>query len=202
MTSSQAETGSWEPQPPPLTRTIDLLERFKQGDENAVELLIERALPPLRIWARGRLPGWARGCGSSRDLVEDAVVLARAQLKTLDARHPAALQVYLRRAIVNHIRREMREGDRHEVSRATLDDQRESDGSFLQQAIGGSALERYEAALERLAPLDREAIVMRVELQQSYEEVAIAMAEPTPEAARTAVARAVKHLILIMNEDR
>ena len=35
-----------------LTSTISLLERFKQGDDQAVGLLVERSLPPLRRWAR------------------------------------------------------------------------------------------------------------------------------------------------------
>ena len=34
--------------PEALTNTIDLLERFKQGDEVAVSMLVERSLPPLR----------------------------------------------------------------------------------------------------------------------------------------------------------
>ena len=50
-----------------LTSTIDLLERFKQGDNQAVDLLVERSLPPLKRWARGRLPQWARGVAETQD---------------------------------------------------------------------------------------------------------------------------------------
>ena len=41
----------------------------------------------------------------------------------------------------------------------------------------------------------------RVELQQSYEEVAIALEKPNANAARVAVARAVKNLVKAMAEE-
>jgi hypothetical protein len=34
--------------PAGMQSTIDLLERFKQGDEEAVNLLVERSIPPPR----------------------------------------------------------------------------------------------------------------------------------------------------------
>lgn len=49
-----------------LIGTLDLLERFKLGDEQAVAVLVERAIPPLRRWARGRLPAWARGLAETQ----------------------------------------------------------------------------------------------------------------------------------------
>ena len=33
-----------------MTNTIELLERFKKGDEEAVSLLVERSIPPLKRW--------------------------------------------------------------------------------------------------------------------------------------------------------
>src|SRR3954462_9452496 len=99
--------------PDAMTSTIDLLERFKQGDEQAVTLLVERSLPPLKRWARGRLPQWARGLADTQDLVQDAVIRALPRLKTFEARHPGALQAYLRQAITNHIRDEIRKVNTH-----------------------------------------------------------------------------------------
>jgi RNA polymerase sigma-70 factor (ECF subfamily) len=181
-----------------LTSTIDLLERFKHGDDDAVNLLVERSLPPLKRWARGRLPHWARALDDTQDLVQDAIVRALPRLKTFEARHPGALQAYLRQAITNHIRDEIRRVN-NRPSPAELDDVHADNApSPLEAAIGREGLERYEAGLRALRPADREAIIARIELQQSYEEVAIALGKPTADAARMAVKRALKALISAM----
>ncbi len=183
-----------------LTSTIDLLERFKQGDEQAVGMLVERSLPPLKRWARGRLPQWARGLADTQDLVQDAVVRALPRLKTFEARHPGALQAYLRQAITNHIRDEIRKVNNRPVPTELRDSHADVGPSPLEQAIGQEGLERYGAALAKLRSADREAIVARLELQQSYEEVAIALGKPSADAARMAVMRAVKALIKAMQD--
>jgi hypothetical protein len=59
-----------------------------------------------------------------------------------------------------------------------------------------------EAALQRLKPADREAIVARIELQQSYAEVAVALDKPTADAARVAVTRALARLVKAMDDER
>lgn len=182
-----------------LTSTIDLLERFKQGDEQAVGLLVERSLPPLKRWARGRLPQWARATADTQDLVQDAVIRALPRLKSFEARHPGALQAYLRQAITNHIRDEIRRVNSRPAASELRDSHPDLSPSPLEKAIGNEGVERYEAALEQLRPADREAIIARIEMQQSYEEIAIALGKPTADAARMAVARAVKALVQLMN---
>jgi RNA polymerase sigma-70 factor, ECF subfamily len=64
----------------------------------------------------------------------------------------------------------------------------------LDMAIGEEAVERYEAALARLRPEEREAIVARVELDGSYQDVAVALGKPSVDAARMAVSRALLRL--------
>jgi DNA-directed RNA polymerase specialized sigma24 family protein len=72
--------------------------------------------------------------------------------------------------------------------------------SPLEQAIG-KGFERYETRSRRSSP-DRDAIVARIELQQSYEEVAIALGKPNANAARMAVTRALARLIEAMQHER
>ena len=48
--------------------------------------------------------------------------------------------------------------------------------------------------------MDREAIIARVELQQSYDEIAIALGKPTADAARMAVVRALRNLLKAMTD--
>jgi len=186
---------------PELVSTLDLLDRLKSGDQEAVDFLIERSLPPLRRWARGRLPAWARSGAETQDLVQTALLRALPKLKEFDARHPGALQAYLRQAVANHITDEIRKAGSRPTTEVS-DVHPDPSPSPLEQAIGREGFERYEAALQKLRPTDREAIVARLELQQSYEEVAIALQKPSANAARVAVARAVKALIALMAEEK
>jgi len=184
-----------------LTSTIELLDRYKRGDNEAVSLLVERSLPPLKRWARGRLPDWARSLAETQDLVQDAVIRAIPHLKHFEARHPGALQAYLRQAIANHIRDEIRKVNSRPPIGGDLPESKVDPGpSPLERAIGRERLDRYDAALAKLRPVEREAIVARLELQQSYEEVALALGKPSADAARMLVARAVKNLIRAMDD--
>jgi RNA polymerase sigma factor (sigma-70 family) len=185
-----------------MASTLDLLERFKRGDEEAVSLLIQRSIPPLRRWARGRLPPWARSLDETQDLVQSALIRALPRLKEFEAQHAGALQAYLRQIVANHIRDEIRKATRRPRDNNALDAQVDPSPSPLEQAVGREGFERYEAALARLRPIDREAIIARVELQQSYEEVALALRKPNANAARVTVARALKHLVRAMADER
>jgi len=71
--------------------------------------------------------------------------------------------------------------------------------SPLEEAIGREAVGRYEAALARLRPDEREAIVARIEMDCSYQEVAQALDKPSADAARMAVSRALLRLAEEMN---
>ena len=132
------------------------------------------------------------------DLVQDAVLAGLRRLDVFDARHQGALQAYLRLAVMNrirdHIRRQRRRPQPTELT--GLSQRLASDGkSPLELAIGSENLERYDAAVQRLNPTDQEAVICRLELQYSYEELAIVLNKPTAQAARMAVTRAVKRLV-------
>jgi RNA polymerase sigma-70 factor (ECF subfamily) len=69
-----------------------------------------------------------------------------------------------------------------------------SDESPLEEAIGREAVERYERALARLKPEERETIIAKVELGYSYDELAEALGKTTSDAARKAAQRALVRL--------
>ena len=73
--------------------------------------------------------------------------------------------------------------------------------SPLELAIGRQGVERYERALERLRPEDREAIIARVEFGCSYEELAVSLGKPSPDAARMAAQRAMLRLAAELTKD-
>jgi DNA-directed RNA polymerase specialized sigma24 family protein len=74
------------------------------------------------------------------------------------------------------------------------DDHADRTASPLDTAIGHEAVERYEAALARLRPEDREAVVVRIEMDGTYQDVAQALGKPSADAARMAVTRALLRL--------
>jgi len=179
---------------PGLDSTFDLVHRAKAGDREAVDRLFARHLPALRRWASGRLPRWTRDLMDTDDLVQETVVRAVKRIESFEPRHEGALQAYLRQAIVNRIRDEVRRSMRAPVTAVLDDNEADRAASPLDEAIGREAVERYEAALARLRPEEREAIVVRVEMDGSYHEVAQALGKPSADAARMAVSRALLRL--------
>lgn len=177
--------------------TFRLLDRARSGDPEAFEQLFGRYLKPLQHWARGRLPGWARDLADTDDLVQDTLVQTFKKIESFEPRRVGALQAYLRQAVLNRIRDELRR-KRRQPEITELDGQ-EFDGaaSPLEEAIGREAVDRYERALTRLQPKQRELIIARVEMGYSYEELAEALGKPSPGAARKAAERA---LVLLAEE--
>jgi RNA polymerase sigma-70 factor, ECF subfamily len=178
--------------------SIELLQRVKAGDHDALERLLTRYLGPLRRWAHGRLPQWARDLSDTQDLVQDSVVKTLRQLQDFEPAGPGALQAYLRSAVMNRIRDELRRASRRPPP-VELDDEFASGAtSPLEGAIGKEALGRYHAALAQLGEETRELVIARVELGMSYEELAAIFDKPTAAAARVAVRRAVIKVVSLM----
>ena len=182
--------------------TFDLVERAKSGDSDALNHLFARYLPSLRRWASGRLPRWTRDLMDTDDLVQETVVRAVKRIDRFESRHEGALQAYLRQAVVNRIRDEVCRARRSPAADVLDDNAADPSASPLEEAIGAEAMARYEAALGRLRPEEREAIVTRVEMDGSYQQVAKALGKPSPDAARMAVSRALLRLAEEMSRER
>jgi RNA polymerase sigma-70 factor (ECF subfamily) len=180
--------------PPGVDSTFELVERAKGGDADALDRLFARFLPGLRRWASGRLPRWTRGMMDTDDLVQETVSRAVKHIDTFESRHEGALQAYLRQAVMNRIRDEVRRTKRAPIATALGDDHAAPVASPLETAIGHEAVARYEAALARLRPEDREAVVARIEMDGTYQDVAVALGKPSADAARMAVSRALLRL--------
>jgi RNA polymerase sigma-70 factor (ECF subfamily) len=105
-----------------------------------------------------------------------------------------ALQAYLRTAVLNRIRDELRRKGRAPGSSELGDVRADSADSPLELAIGREAVERYEKALATLRSEEREAIIGRIEMGYTYQELADALGKPSSEAARKATERALIRL--------
>ncbi len=174
--------------------SIDLLRRFRSGDASALDLLIARYRPRMVRWASGRLPSYARDLTETQDLVQDCLLRAFQRLDRIEIRGEGALQAYLRQALLNAIRMELRRVGRRPQSELLTDEIRASGETPLERAIGRQTLERYERALERLRPEDRELVIAHIEFGFSHRELAEAFDKPSPNAARMALQRAMRRV--------
>lgn len=194
MSSDHGSTTGTGEEPLSPETTVELLELAKGGDSLALDRLLERCVPALRRWAHGRLPPTARGLNDTADIVQDSIIAAMRRLEAFESRHQGALQAYLRQAVMNRIRDVIRQHNRRPQVSVLSDGIQDEATSPLEAAIGAENLERYEAALQRLDPRDREAIIGRLEMLYEYDELAMVLGRPSAAAARMAVTRAMKRL--------
>jgi RNA polymerase sigma-70 factor (ECF subfamily) len=174
--------------------SMELLVGVRNGDAASLDRLLARHIPPLKRWARGRLPNWARDLCETQDIVQESVVRA---LKHLDRFQPTAeggLRAYFRRAVTNRICDEIRRAQRRGVQDELSERIEARTPSPLEEAIGREVVQRYDRALARLRPQERAAIVARLDQSQSYEEIAQKLGKPSVAAARVAVGRALARL--------
>jgi len=174
--------------------TSTLMARARAGDASALDVLFARHRAPLERWASHRLPRWARDISDTDDLVQNALLDTFKRIEQFEPRRVGALQAYLRQAVLNRIRDELRRTARHPVGIDLEEMTADAADSPLERAIGRETVECYERALARLTSEEREAIIGRVEMGYSYEELAGALGKPTADAARKAAKRALVRL--------
>jgi RNA polymerase sigma factor (sigma-70 family) len=189
-TSSDAET------------SFELVVRANSGDREALDTLFARYLPRLQRWAHGRLPQAARGAHQTHDLVQDTLTQVFERLPRFNPRHEGAFQGYVRTALWNRIRDIARHYQRRGPSDPLDSDIIGQECSPLEEAIGNETLARYEAALERLRPEDKELIVARIEMALPYSEIATMFGKPSVAAVHMAVSRALVKLAEEMAHER
>lgn len=178
-----------------------LLGRAQGGDAVALEALMGRYLARLQRWAHGRLPDRARTLLDTDDLVQEALLNTFRRLESFQPRHDGALLAYLREAVANRIRSELRRRSPEVDGAADVDALPSPMQSPLDHAVGRQAIQRYERALAELTDNDRAAIIGRFEMGYSYDALARAMERPSPDAARMHTERAVRRLIDLMERD-
>ena len=203
VSSLPPSTDSGTPASPDDPSSVRLLDRAIRGDRSAREALFARYLPWLRRFARGRLPQWARGVVDTSDMVQDALHRTVTRLGGFESRGDGALRAYLRSAVENRIRDEMRRAARR-PNIDVLDGGQPlagNDPSPLAKVIDGEAWDRYRSALKRLPRRDQRLIVGRLELGYSFTQLAAVDGRAGPDGARMALKRALVRLAAEMGAD-
>ena len=185
---------------PDLLVTEDLLKRAKSGDRGALEALMARYRPRLERWATGRLPLQARSLFDTSDLVQEALLGAIQSLHSIKAVSPGSFQAYVRQAVLNRIRDQVRWARRRAGSEDVSEDLVDVSPTPLESAIGTDTVRRFEEGLAHLSEEDRQLLHLRLELDIGYAEIALLTGRNTPDAARMSVHRAFRKLALLMQE--
>jgi RNA polymerase sigma-70 factor (ECF subfamily) len=174
-----------------LETSLDLLRRVQAGDASALDALMVLYRPRLVRWASGRLPAYARGMAETQDLVQETLAAAFKKIAHIEIRDEGAVQAYLRQALLNAIRMEIRRVTRRPASQEIDSGLPAADISPLEAAIGAETLERYERALDHLREEERELVIAHVEFGLTHQELAAAFKKPSANAARMALQRAL-----------
>jgi RNA polymerase sigma-70 factor (ECF subfamily) len=135
----------------------------------------------------------------TEDLVQDALVGTVKNIRGFEHRGEWALQAYLRQAVSNRLRDQIRRISAAPRREALSEAVEARDLSPLEAATGRETFERYEAALLALDEIEREAVIARIELGCSYQEIAALTQKASPDAARMMVSRALARLASLMS---
>jgi RNA polymerase sigma factor (sigma-70 family) len=172
-----------------LESTQNLVHLACTGDERAKCRLMDRCLPPLQRWARGRLPHYARSLADTDDLVQGTLVRTLQRLDAIDVRGTGSFLAYLRQCLLNAVRDEVRRASRwpqHAAGETTLE--------ISAPLSDPAAMLDYERALSLLPEPKREAVILRIEFGMTFSEVAAELEMPSADAARMMVSRALIEL--------
>jgi RNA polymerase sigma-70 factor (ECF subfamily) len=181
-----------------MAETAALIARGQAGERAAVELLLARYRPRLEAYVHSRVPAGARGVADTQDVVQEVLLAASERLGSFQDRGMGAFWVFLRQS-ARHRLVDLWRSHRRDAARAPLpDDSREHPAAALPGPLSGAVdaetRERFESALERVSERARRAVVLRLELEAGYAEIAHDCGFPTEDAARMSVRRALKEI--------
>jgi RNA polymerase sigma-70 factor (ECF subfamily) len=144
---------------------LDLVARWKAGEQRAATLLVERHAAALSRFAAS--------VGAREDVqevVQDTFVRAFASLDGF--RGDSSLRTWLftiaRRLILDRRRSARRRGEQVEVQEGDVVTEFDS----LDDVVADETRARLQAAMEELSPTQREVFVLRVSEGMSYKEIA------------------------------
>jgi RNA polymerase sigma factor (sigma-70 family) len=160
------------------------------SDEGWLESLW-KFIPSLKRWAQRRLP--RKSALDTTDIIQEVMMQTARRYEGFELKTRSALSTYLRRAVQNRIRDEIRRQGRDITS----------DAGGVDEDVESDVVVWYREGLEQLNERDRALIESRLDDHATYEEIATRFSFQTAAAARIAVSRAVRKLAdLIVKKKR
>jgi RNA polymerase sigma-70 factor (subfamily 1) len=202
-----------EPEEQPIEQTIDLVHRAHAGDREALNELFARYYERVRRIVRLRLGPALRARMGSDDILQEVFLEALRGFDRFEMRDEGSLINYLA-CIAEHRIRDAADFNRaakrdaaREVPIAPPDASgqldRDLSAAGLPPAEGASLAEqvaRLEAAIEKLAPADRELILLHDYARATWPVIAQQTGRASPDAARMAHKEAVRRLGMLLGQ--
>jgi RNA polymerase sigma-70 factor, ECF subfamily len=144
---------------------LDLIARWKAGDQRAATLIVERHAAALSRFASS-----VGARSETEEIVQDTFVRAFASLDSF--RGESSLRTWLftiaKRLLLDRRRSDRRRGEQVEVR----EDDATTEFDALDAVVADETQRRMRAAMERLTPTQREVFALRVGEGLSYREIA------------------------------
>lgn len=180
----------------------ELVRRAQLGDRAAFDELIRRCEGRLLGLVRARLGAELREKEDSTDVVQSALAAAVRDLPRFEYRGQGSFLRWLTTIVEHKVRHharawraQRRDAGRHQaLSSSAASHLSAGDPSPSQEAAARETEDRYHEVLEQLEDVDRELLLLHLELGCTHDEIAEALSLPSAEAARRRVARALARL--------
>ena len=186
---------------PDLSKSVDLVLRFKGGDAGALDELFQRYWPRLRRVIRIRMGQDLRQFVDADDLVQDTLVIAMRKLGDLEVRSQASIMQWLSRIAEYQIKNKrsylkaQRRDPRREQRLQTREASTETDvlgvvvpheGPTPSQILSRAETEQIiDGCVEELEPdVYREVVLMRDYYGSDWETIRAELERPTVDAVR------------------
>lgn len=171
---------------------LDLIVRWKGGDQRAATLLVERHAASVARFARS-----IGARGDVQEIVQDTFVRAFGSIDGF--RGDSTLRTWLftiaRRLLLDLRRSERRRGEQVEVQDTDVVTEYDS----LDTVVADETRTRMQAAIDRLSKTQREVFVLRVTEGLSYKDIA-EVADTTEGAARVHYHNAMRAIKEFLHE--
>ncbi|MCB9919344.1 MAG: sigma-70 family RNA polymerase sigma factor [Planctomycetes bacterium] len=189
------------PQTPDEHRTLNLLSRIRDGDDEAWTALYRLHHDDLLFLIRRQLGPKLRSVLQSEDILQSVALEAFRDLPRFEPRAQGSLRAFLHKLVMNKIRDRAdfhsakKRGAALSLETSMLDDVGQGDGPRFYDS---ERYERLERALDRLPDDMRQAIVLRRFEGLSSREAADAMGK-SDDAMRKLYSRALARLTLLVS---
>ena len=210
--------GTHDPEEPDLSESMLLARKAQAGDPTAKDALVARYYERVRAMVRKRMGGDLRSGVESGDIVQDAMLNAASHFDQFEVRSHAELVGWFARVVENTIhsarrranaqkRDRKREVSLQDLAGPTDDSQVEfqpadEDGLPDRDVELREEDERMRKAIRTLEELHQRVLLLHIEEELSWAEIAERLGLSSPDAARMLCVRARLLLLRELGGDR